>query len=70
MDQNIRSLYTQGEVKEYRSLCCKRQTDATRQQIVSILSAAKKRFDNLGEADRKETLGQMRRFGGGMVRVR
>lgn len=58
----IRSIYTQGEVKEYWSFCCKRQTDATRQQIVSILSAAKKRFDNLGEADRKEALGQMRRF--------
>lgn len=58
----IRSLYTQGEVKEYWSLCCKRQTDATRQLIVSILSAAKKRFDNLCETDRKEALGQMRRF--------
>lgn len=58
----VRSLYTQAEVKEYWALCCKRQNDATRQKIVSILSAVKRRFENLGETDRKEALGQMRRF--------
>lgn len=58
----LHSLYTIGEVNSYWELSCKPKTYETENQISNIFTESKKRFENLNEADRKETLRRMRRF--------